>query len=90
MSSDNAKKREAARIPTLEWLREFDSQLANIDSRLSPPPRAAFSPRREATRRPRLRPGKILVIRYRLPRLPWPFRRRERREHPLTTVRLRA
>ena len=43
---------------------------------------------------PRLQPGKMLMIRYRMPRLPWPFRllqrRRKRREHPLTTVRVRA
>ena len=40
----------------------------------------------------RLRPGKMLMIRYRLPALPWPFRllRRRRREHPLTTAKLRA
>ena len=42
---------------------------------------------------PALKPGKILMIRYRWPRLPWPFRllqRRRRHEHPLTTARIRA
>lgn len=41
-----------------------------------------------------LRPGKILLIRYRLPQLPWPFsllqRRRRKKQHPLTTARLRG
>lgn len=41
-----------------------------------------------------LRPGKILLIRYRMPRLPWPFRllqrRRRRKQHPLTTVKASA
>jgi hypothetical protein len=41
-----------------------------------------------------LRPGKILMIRYRMPRLPWPFRllqrRRRRKQHPLTTVKASA
>jgi hypothetical protein len=35
---------------------------------------------------PVLQPGKMLLIRYRVPSLPWPFRllRRRRRQHPLT------
>jgi hypothetical protein len=41
-----------------------------------------------------LRPGKIVLIRYRMPRLPWPFRllqrRRRRKQHPLTTVKASA
>ena len=41
-----------------------------------------------------LRPGKIVMIRYRMPRLPWPFRllqrRRRRKQHPLTTVKAPA
>jgi hypothetical protein len=41
-----------------------------------------------------LRPGTILLIRYRMPRLPWPFRllqrRRRRKQHPLTTVKASA
>ena len=41
-----------------------------------------------------LRPGTMLLIRYRLPPLPWPFRwlqrRRRKQEHPLTTARLRG
>jgi hypothetical protein len=39
-----------------------------------------------------LRPGKMLMIRYRMPRLPWPLRllqrRRRRKQHPLTTVKV--
>lgn len=33
-----------------------------------------------------LRPGKMILIRYRMPTLPWPFRllQRRRRQHPLT------
>jgi hypothetical protein len=41
-----------------------------------------------------LRPGTILLIRYRLPQLPWPFsllqRRRRKKQHPLTTARVRG
>jgi hypothetical protein len=41
-----------------------------------------------------LQPGKMLLIRYRMPRLPWPFRllqrRRRRKQHPLTTVKASA
>jgi hypothetical protein len=41
-----------------------------------------------------LRPGKMLMIRYRMPHLPWPFRllqrRRRRKQHPLTTVKASA
>ena len=41
-----------------------------------------------------LRPGTMLLIRYRLPQLPWPFsvlqRRRRRKQHPLTTARVRG
>ena len=42
---------------------------------------------------PGLLPGKIMMIRFRLPDLPWPFsllRRFRKKEHPLTTARLRA
>ena len=39
-----------------------------------------------------LRPGKMLLIRYRVPLLPWPFRllqrRRRKKQHPLTTARV--
>ena len=36
-----------------------------------------------------LRPGKILMLRFRMPLLPWPLRllQRRRRRHPLTTIR---
>ena len=41
-----------------------------------------------------LRPGTVLLIRYRLPQLPWPFsvlqRRRRKKQHPLTTARVRG
>jgi hypothetical protein len=41
-----------------------------------------------------LRPGTVLMIRFRMPRLPWPFRllrrRWRRREHPLTTAKVRG
>ena len=51
---------------------------------------AAAPPVREEV----LRPGKMLMIRYRMPRLPWPFRllqrRRRRKQHPLTTVKASA
>ena len=92
MARETAKKRETARIPSLEWMHEFDSQLQDIDSRLTPPsPRArAQWTRADEKRTTRLRPGKRLIIRY---QLPWPFsllQRRRRREHPLTTVRPRA
>jgi hypothetical protein len=43
---------------------------------------------------PGLRPGKMMWIRFRLPLLPWPFsllqRRSRKKEHPLTTAKLRA
>jgi hypothetical protein len=39
-------------------------------------------------------PGKMLIIRYRMPLLPWPFRllqrRRRKKQHPLTTVKVSA
>ena len=41
-----------------------------------------------------LRSGKLLMIRYRMPLLPWPFRllqrRRKKKQHPLTTVKASA
>lgn len=47
---------------------------------------AATLPAAAAPPQPALQPGKMLLIRYRMPRLPWPFRllRRRRRQHPLT------
>lgn len=51
-------------------------------------------PKSEDTIDSGLRPGKLLMIRYQMPRLPWPFRlfqrRRRRRQHPLTTARVRV
>ena len=44
--------------------------------------------------KPQLEPGKMLMIRFKLPLLPWPLRLFQRRyrkkQHPLTTARLRA
>ncbi len=39
-----------------------------------------------------LRPGKMLMIRYRIPRLPWPLRllQRRKKQHPLTTAKVRV
>jgi hypothetical protein len=42
---------------------------------------------------PVLQPGKMVMIRFRLPDVPWPFsllRRFRKKQHPLTTARLRA
>lgn len=42
---------------------------------------------------PSLLPGKMVMIRFRMPELPWPFsllRRFRKKQHPLTTARLRA
>jgi hypothetical protein len=58
------------------------------------PPSSTPPPPRTETEAPALPPGKLLMIRYRMPVLPWPFsllqRRRRRKQHPLTTARLRA
>lgn len=58
-----------------------------------PPPQPAATPSAGHDRQqPPLRPGKMLLIRYRLPLLPWPFRllqrRRRKKQHPLTTARV--
>jgi hypothetical protein len=82
MASDNAKTGETVPEPRLEWLRELDRSMAAIDSRLTRPRRpladaAAFpeaAPESPGDAPPVLRPGKMLMIRYRMPRLPWPFR----------------
>jgi hypothetical protein len=41
-----------------------------------------------------IRPGTMLLIRFRMPLLPWPFRllqrRRRKKQHPLTTVKASA
>jgi hypothetical protein len=62
------------------------------------PPAAHPAPPRPPLRSeavaPALRPGKMLLIRFKLPLLPWPFRllqrRHRKKQHPLTTARLRA
>ncbi len=60
-----------------------------------PPPAAEASPApAPPVKAVGLRPGKRLMIRYRMPRLPWPFRllqrRRRKKQHPLTTVKASA
>ena len=60
---------------------------------VEPSPRSAAAPSAgNDDQQPPLRPGKILLIRYRLPLLPWPFRllqrRRRKKQHPLTTARV--
>ena len=69
-----------------------------------PQPQPAVAPRQPAppagtplpgqTDETGLRPGKMVMIRYKLPILPWPLRLLQRRsrkkQHPLTTARLRA
>ena len=139
MSGDNAKKSEIVRAARLEWQRELDATMENIDSRLVHPRRRATdtgpqpglpglgevtlttelldeiawrvaeqmrrhalafpTPAEQAIPAPppveaSLRPGKIVMIHYRMPRLPWPFRllqrRRRRKQHPLTTVKASA
>jgi hypothetical protein len=134
MSGDNAKKGEIVRGPRLEWQRELDVTMAEIDSRLVHPRRRATdtgpqptlpglgevnlttelldeiawrvaeqmrrhalafpTPQAEAkpaaaappVTEPVLRPGKMLMIRYRMPQLPWPFRLLQRRRHRLTPI----
>ena len=133
MSGDNAKKHEVVRGPRLEWQRELDATMAEIDSRLVHPRRRATdtgpqptlpglgevnltselldeiawrvaeqmrrhalafpTPAAEAkppapppVQEPALRPGKMLMIRYRMPRLPWPFRLLQRRRRRLTPM----
>lgn len=52
-----------------------------------PEPMATEFPSEEPP--PGLKPGKMLMIRFRIPLLPWPLRllQRRRRQHPLTTLR---
>ena len=86
---------------TSELLDEIAWRVAEEIRRTAPeaPAAAARSAAPPAARNdepppPVLRPGKVLLIRFRVPLLPWPFRllqrRRQRREHPLTTARIRA
>ena len=57
-----------------------------------PPPPVPAPAAPHAREQSPLRPGKMLMIRYRLPLLPWPFRllqrRRRKKQHPLTTARV--
>lgn len=53
----------------------------------------ALTEARSAKADPGLLPGKMVMIRFRWPDLPWPFRllrRFRKKQHPLTTARLRA
>ena len=53
----------------------------------------ALTQSRSTKPEPGLLPGKMVMIRFRLPDLPWPFsllRRFRKKQHPLTTARLRA
>jgi len=67
-----------------------------LDVNLAPPlpPPTRTPARAPVVRDEGLRPGKMLMIRYQMPVLPWPFRllqrRRRRRPHPLTTARASA
>ena len=58
------------------------------------PPPDDDKPPAPAVRETGLRSGKMLMIRYRMPLLPWPFRllqrRRKKKQHPLTTVKSSA
>lgn len=57
------------------------------------PPPVPQPPMRSETEETGLEPGKMLMIRYKMPLLPWPFRllqrRRRKKQHPLTTGRVR-
>ena len=59
-----------------------------------PTPPAEVKPATAAAQDAGVRPGKMLIIRYRIPLLPWPFRllqrRRRKKQHPLTTVKASA
>lgn len=105
MSGDNTKRRENVAPHQPEWQGELDSHLVDLDSRLKQTRRHATqlpepggtTPGGPPSADPAehgLRPGKMLMIRYKMPRLPWPFRllqrRRRRREHPLTTAKVRV
>ena len=74
-----------------------------VESAPTPPPApvdAAPAPRPPVRRPPLppkkedegLRAGKMVMIRYRMPSLPWPFRLllRRRKQHPLTTAKVRV
>ena len=80
---------------TSEQLDEIDRRVAE-QIRRNPPANIAVPPPVAAPLAPHqqspLRPGKMLLIRYRWPLLPWPFRllqrRRRKKQHPLTTARV--
>lgn len=83
---------------TPELLDEIASRVAAkirrtyVDMPLPPPRPVPPAPPADEHDAPRLKPGKMVMIRYKMPRLPWPLRllqRRRKKEHPLTTARLR-
>ena len=87
-------------MPELEQLRLTSELLDEIAWRVAEqirqnPPVIIASPEPLKTEFPseereeRLEPGKMLMIRFRMPLLPWPLRllQRRRRRHPLTTIR---
>lgn len=71
--------------------RSEPARSADVPAAAVAEPARADGPQRDE---PALKPGKVLMIRYQMPRLPWPFRllqrRRRRREHPLTTAKVRV
>lgn len=101
-SSDLARPPAAAAVGHIELTSEMLDEIAwrvagqirkNGESSTTETVSRALSQVAEADG-PGLRPGKMLLIRYKLPVLPWPFRLLQRRyrkkQHPLTTARLRA
>jgi hypothetical protein len=70
------------------------SGAAQSPRQAAPSPAAPVAPLPSKTEQPALEPGKVLMIRFKLPELPWPFRwlqrRSRKKQHPLTTARLRA
>ena len=82
---------------TSEQLDEIARRVAeqirrNPPANIAVPPPVPAPPAPHAHQPSPLRPGKMLLIRYRLPLLPWPFRllqrRRRKKQHPLTTARV--
>jgi hypothetical protein len=87
---------EAGRVQlTAEMVDEIAWRVAEQLRRTAAEPSSSAPPQsRTETAASALAPGKLLMIRYKMPILPWPFsllqRRRRRKQHPLTTARLRA
>lgn len=87
---------ESATAETVSKALAHGEPLTAPAARQAAPPRdtPVAPPSSRTTEAPELKPGKMLLIRYKLPLLPWPFRLLQRRsrkkQHPLTTGRLRA